>query len=983
MNKIKQIIQKEEYIALAINKYISQTAKIPKKSDKTLDWDKLTTKEYLGANFNKKNPLTSQDLNVVFNDTNNSFYIKSISSYNNKYKFLYSFYTNEIFRVNTLSPINSTKDELLKGSKIKYGKIQKQIVNASKTIKLSYETCPKNSEFYEYSHGKLTLKYCKNDETSFNVFQKEPIYTQSYDNLSKIKAKIGTKAYINTQEYYFNGTSWIPTIQNNQTSSEDIDIEKFYKIAQPLILRYYGGCYLDDGDVFCWGDNTYFQAGIQNTDIKWINTPIKLQVDSSDDIKFIDIARNQDNVCAISTTNKLYCNGKIANLTENKAKLTLNTKFNSLELISVAMLEKTMVAITKNKEVYSVGSREYGLLGLGSWPDIAYPKKIDSFVSGETFDKVYALTSSNQFVITGKDSTGNSILYLWGKHPFRDSIQTTPSKISPFFNKLKVGANTILVEETEDTYEMDYLKSKTTKYNAPKARDISGYAKSEALTDRNFLYIDENKKLQVLDDNSKNNFLTCKNEDATNCDANEIALFNNTLAILNADNQIGDISYALFSNIGIYQGKKIIIYANDDYYSLDGKTELTGDVSLNDKVLTNSELKYRIKTTPNNVTITLDNKGKFTYSPNSGCQIYNSFEYEIIDSNNIPLVSATAHIYDKKLGESDGIYSNDFQSSSLSWGVRNRCYNKKTLNGKCEAGNPTNIPMKCFKGTDLRDEDTVTSNWILGKFGNYQDSYNTRSISELDYQEQVKRTFYFGRENANKKVTLSFYFVKIDAWNNNLINKNFFKVFIDGTIVHNRAYSVWKWPKEVDPYIIDPVILPDGRKVQVKDEGIDLSKGYKNMSDTETIQYFFKYDLYHKFTIETTLKQNGSISLGFGAYLNWAINKGLASKGYGIDDINIKVEDYETDTSKIKEEPNIAYTNSPPFICTSTGFEDSSKLYCWGEVGNALPYINTSLYKNEDTNNLFFNDSLGKIKSNLFLKYPTFIGNFNNPIYFK
>ena len=64
MNNIKNVIQKEEYIALAINKYILQTATIPKDSDNKLDWDKLVTEEYLGINFNKTNPLTNENMEI-------------------------------------------------------------------------------------------------------------------------------------------------------------------------------------------------------------------------------------------------------------------------------------------------------------------------------------------------------------------------------------------------------------------------------------------------------------------------------------------------------------------------------------------------------------------------------------------------------------------------------------------------------------------------------------------------------------------------------------------------------------------------------------------------------------------------------------------------------------------------------------------------------------------------------------------------------
>ncbi|MBD3830295.1 MAG: hypothetical protein IE890_07385, partial [Arcobacter sp.] len=70
MNNVKSLIQKEEYISLAINKYILQTGKIPKKSDDTLDWEKLQVEDYLGVNFNKTNPVTLKDIVITFDEKN-------------------------------------------------------------------------------------------------------------------------------------------------------------------------------------------------------------------------------------------------------------------------------------------------------------------------------------------------------------------------------------------------------------------------------------------------------------------------------------------------------------------------------------------------------------------------------------------------------------------------------------------------------------------------------------------------------------------------------------------------------------------------------------------------------------------------------------------------------------------------------------------------------------------------------------------------
>jgi len=75
MNDVKSLIQKEEYLSLAINKYILQTGTIPKDTNDFLDWEKLMVEDYLGVHFNKKNPITKKNIVVTF-ATDNNAYIK-------------------------------------------------------------------------------------------------------------------------------------------------------------------------------------------------------------------------------------------------------------------------------------------------------------------------------------------------------------------------------------------------------------------------------------------------------------------------------------------------------------------------------------------------------------------------------------------------------------------------------------------------------------------------------------------------------------------------------------------------------------------------------------------------------------------------------------------------------------------------------------------------------------------------------------------
>ena len=79
-----------------------------------------------------------------------------------------------------------------------------------------------------------------------------------------------------------------------------------------------------------------------------------------------------------------------------------------------------------------------------------------------------------------------------------------------------------------------------------------------------------------------------------------------------------------------------------------------------------------------------------------------------------------------------------------------------------------------------------------------------------------------------------------------------------------------------------------------------------------------------------------------------------------------------------------------------TGIGSASQMYCWGNVGRSIPILSTSLYdvsKISTINKLFISQESDKTtqmsfdnynnSGNLFLKYPTYIGGFDYPFYFK
>lgn len=365
MNKIKDVIQKEEYIAIAINKYILQTATIPKKDDNTLDWDKLMKDDYLGVNFNKKNSLTSNDIKVNFDSKNNVFILGSLeeeAQYKTDNNYLYDFYINKIYRVNTISPLNKTKEKLLIGSQIIYSSTQKEIVSlitqndANKKIKLSTQNCEAGKYFYELKNNELTYKYCKTPTYPITVYQDAPIYLENWEDLEFVKGNIGDKAYVKKNgswyEYYYQGdstTKWIPQGMGDVLTSvdENLDLEdrilSYIPDSKDLVLRRDGGCMLANGDIFCWGNNKYKKVGIESSgqidnriSADYVNTPVMLKVQISDAeqklknwynnpyrIKFEKMSMNSSNVCGISPIfnyfdgvqkkfgGDLYCNGQI------------------------------------------------------------------------------------------------------------------------------------------------------------------------------------------------------------------------------------------------------------------------------------------------------------------------------------------------------------------------------------------------------------------------------------------------------------------------------------------------------------------------------------------------------------------------------------------------------------------------------------------------------------------------------------------------
>jgi len=991
MNNIKSIIQKEEYIALAINKYILQKAKVPKKTDSKDVLELLESDDYLGSDFDKINPLTNEDIVVTF-DENNNAYIKSIltntNDYDDRSKYLYNFYINKIFRVNTIPPKNNTADELEIGTQVLYNHIQKEIVKVlnetdtdkKRDILFPNQDCTTDittsiKEYYELKNEKLTLKYCKlskdlSEDLSFDIYQNGPVYLdEEYDenDLQKIIANIGDIAYVDSVEYIYQSgddenARWVEISKKEKFGEEEYtheQVQSYIPNSSDLVMRKDFGCKLANGDIYCWGKNTNKRAGVEEESI-YLNTPIMLKVDdgnsqynSSQRVKFIKIALNDTNVCGISTDGDMYCNGNVSNTNfdiDISDKTSILRKYKNISsLKDIAMVNGDWVLLNDLGTIYTLDSNA---------------SNSQSLASTKTFKKIYALRDSKTFGALDSDD----YFYIWGERG--TNTISTPLLVS---NSVEFDEDRIFVNSKEFTLKADSSYYRTSGNNSITDLNIPSSALSVSYYDYNgseyILYIDENMQLQVK---GTNTLLECKDSDFNTCDTSS-----NTTIFLTAFNDLNtvkkDKTYAKFSNVSIFSSGKI---NKDDeinsYFDVNGEY-LEDFEDVNDYQKVNEKYNDWVVNTPfesSNGTIPIhkDEEGRETYSCGLLLQCTNSF------------------------------------------------------NGK--AGS------------------------FLGRFGDgLVNIEEDESGNPVDANPVIEKTFNFGSSYGNKNVKISFDFYRMDNWEGggnlgdslcNLLRLNdalgpllgalgnaltdllgevggflgdalhlllgggetdvFFPfvnnqyVMIDYTGTDCKDIGTQKYKNLFWWYIHDR--YTNDSKIPDNSKAIDSYEDLKNIKDTKS-KDDSKFSFVEK---EFTLDAEGKIDIGFGALItsNASIvgtllggdrDNSISNVSWGIDNVKITLVDKDSISSP------------PPYVCAMTGVETSTQMYCWGNVARAIPILNTSLYDYNkintigDINDLFISKKEDEAEQmsfdeynnngNLFLKYPTYIGGFDYEFYFK
>ncbi|MAC84535.1 MAG: hypothetical protein CL624_10405 [Arcobacter sp.] len=686
MNSLKKVIQKEEYISLAINKYILQTGSIPKTSSNKLDWTKLEVEDYLGSSFNKNNPLTSKDINVYYDTSSYNFFIRGVLDdledpkflYDTDLVYLYNFYASRIFRVNTLAPINVTEEKLRKGSQVIYSSIQKEIVktlnlSSNNTIKLDSEECTVSTYFYELKGEELTYKYCKESDNPITVYQDSPIYVEDSDELQYIKAKIGDKAYAKKNgtwyEYYYQGdtsTPWVPEYLGSTltTTDENENVEdlilSYIPDSKDLVFRQDGGCMLANGDIFCWGNNKYKKAGIENygqidTSLSpdYVNTPVMLKVQIDDistingltrndknwynnpyRVKFEKMAMNSSNVCGISPIfeysslgvakkigGELYCNGSVSSTyfedlddDTKKTSILKKSKFftvgkddflndnDEIYLEDIVMVEDTVIVLSDAGDIYTFGRNYKGALGIDStdkFISTSEPVKIDN--DGTIFKKIFALRDIKSIGAIDEDNN----FWIWGERS-NGTIYYKPTLLN---TSRKFNEDAIFVNTDEFILKgVDNVFYKTTGDNSIEAlRDSSGdlipsTAASVSVYGDFYIYINEDLELKGSD-----TLLKCmRPNETTECTNNtNKELFDAALTELNTkSNSVNGKTFANFANVSIFKLDNVITEEFEDFeteavgWSNNTRTEVSDD-GTNQVPVTNFLGRFQIGTSVN------------------------------------------------------------------------------------------------------------------------------------------------------------------------------------------------------------------------------------------------------------------------------------------------------------------------------------------------------------------------------------------------
>lgn len=875
--------------------------------------------------------MTSKDLKVTF-DTKNNCRIYGLfddkKDYNEQYKYLYNFYINRLFRINTNPPITNKDEDLAKGSYVSYNKFQKDIVdliNKSAIIKLPSEKCPTNNYYYELRNQKVVYKYCKGDY-SFDIYQTAPIYLENWEDLSYIKAKVGEVAYIKKNgswyEYIYQGDvdiPWTPVESGSEVTTQDdtLDMEdrliSYIPDAKDLVIRRDGGCMLANGDIFCWGNNDFKKVGISTygqLDYKlspdYVNTPVMLKVQISDAtqkskkwynnpyrVKFEKMSMNSTNVCGISPIFDYFYGGKYL---KYGGDLYCNGQINS-----------------------------------------------DSFEDMESSLSVSAILKRSKFFVQGKSDLVNNDneneIYLV-------DIAMTEDTIAVLSDEGKIYTMGRNYNGALGINSNDKFLSKAVPVEINNNSQI--FKKIFALRDiRCFGAIDSNNQFWIWGERPKGAVLYEPTLLSAGKKFNPDMIFVNSsdFVLRGLDNtyyrtyntlELGSMNNIPNSaiNVSIYDDSK----GNEFYLYVDENMQLQGTASLTECRLAN---ETDVCATKSQTVFNLALKELNTKS-----NVINGKEYASF---------ANAAIY--KLDHIPKDLIDNFESGYQGWSLKT--YSDDKFQNVTKTENATTVTATESSPDTVNSPITqrVNPTKILGRF-------------LIGYQS-IEKTYNFGVVYANKDVELEFDFYEIDSWDMERL-----QVFANGELVTEDAFihdahEYFRDTNDSGIYTLNLGTHYSG--------GIIWKDGHKySMFNDELYRYKLKTKLDNAGKLHVLMRVRNLVAGEYGAACCYT-GQAIEDESWGIDNVHVKVK--ETDKkfvcamtglgskSQMYCWGNIA--RSVPIL--STSLYDVSKI----STINKLFVTKEADRNSQMSYNEYYNE--GK----LFLKYPTYIGGFDYEFYFK
>jgi hypothetical protein len=239
----------------------------------------------------------------------------------------------------------------------------------------------------------------------------------------------------------------------------------------------------------------------------------------------------------------------------------------------------------------------------------------------------------------------------------------------------------------------------------------------------------------------------------------------------------------------------------------------------------------------------------------------------------------------------------------------------------------------------------------------------TRILGRFEIGDQsIEKTYDFGSSYANFEVDIEFDFYEIDTWDTEK-----FQIFVNNTMIKEDRFVHNNHPYYTDTNDTGILTLNFGALYTSNVHYNDEKYTYKFRANLDSNG---KLNLMLRAKILSTSESSYGPALGL---------QGLDDESWGIDNVKIKLRE----------------TNKK-FVCAMTGVETASQMYCWGNVARSIPILSTSLYdvsKIPIINKLFISQDGEKSNQmsydefynagKLFLKYPTYIGGFDYPFYFR